>query len=383
MLYLDAAATSFPKAPAVAAAIVRCLEECGNPGRSGHSLASSGARLMFQARAKLARYFGVSDSKRVIFTSGCTAALNLVISGLLKAGDHVVTTVMEHNSVARPLRQLERAGRIQLTRVSADQYGRISPADFARACRPHTALAVVCHASNVNGTLQDIRGLKQAATHVPLLVDAAQTAGIVPIQIDEDGIDYLAFSGHKGLMGPPGIGGLCISALATIPRPMISGGTGSLSEHDVQPEFLPDRLESGTPNLIGIAGLSAAMDRMAQFQRGEVLQKHRDLCADFLDLTQHIDQLKIYGAAQIADLPQIATFSIRIGEFDPGTLAFRLEREWGILTRSGLHCAPWAHQALGTFPHGSVRISFSSTADIRDLQYTAQSLAQIAKNTQL
>jgi selenocysteine lyase/cysteine desulfurase len=254
MIYLDNAATTFPKPDKVWEAVVDCgKKNCGNPGRSGHEMSVKAAREVFKTREAAARIFHIVDSSRIVFTSNATAALNAAIHGFLKNGDHVIVSSMEHNSVMRPLEALRGKGLISFSTVQCSSAGELDPDDIRKTVRSNTRLIVLTHASNVCGTIMPVEDVKRLVPEIPLLVDAAQTAGVVPIDIQSTGIDLLAFSGHKGLYGPMGTGGLYVGAGISL-EPIIQGGTGSRSEELIQPEFLPDALESGTLNVPGLSG---------------------------------------------------------------------------------------------------------------------------------
>ena len=362
MIYLDNSATSWPKPPEVKEAIVRFLDEVGaNPGRSGHLLSVEAARILYETREALSLLFHVRDPLRIVFTLNATESLNLALKGLLKSGDHVITSSMEHNSVMRPLRALEKTG-LELSVTLCSPQGLLDPEDVKRAIRPNTRLIVLNHASNVTGTFLPVREVGRIAREHDLLflVDAAQTAGAYPIDVEEDWIDLLAFTGHKSLYGPQGTGGLVIGDRVNELRinPLKQGGTGSRSEFEEQPDFLPDRFESGTPNGVGIAGLWAGV----QFVLGRGVEKIRqhemNLVGKLLDGLGEMKRVKIYGSQAMGK--RIATLSFTIGDISPSEAAMRLEREFGVLCRPGLHCAPAAHRTIGTFPKGTVRFSLGA-----------------------
>lgn len=359
-LYLDHAATSFPKPPCVGEAMLDALATAGNAGRSAHSLALEGARILLRLRVSAGKLFGVGDAKRVVFTPGCTYGLNLVLRSL-PAGSHVVTTSMEHNAVARALTALAHRGQIEFTRVPSSAQGLVSPFDLASACTPRTRLAVVNHASNVCGAIQDIVRIREVLPpHVRLLVDASQTAGMAPIRVDANGLDYVAVSGHKGVLGPSGTGLLLIGSDAPSLEPLVCGGTGSASDSDRMPDFLPDALEAGTPNLPGAAGLRAGIEWVLARGIEQIVQQEQQFSQRFLEGVHSLKGVRLVGPDDVST--RTATFSLQLHDMDPGEVALRLEREFGILVRSGLHCAPWAHQTLGTLPQGTVRISWGATA---------------------
>ncbi len=375
MLYLDHAATGLPRAQGVTAAVTAALG-LANPGRSGHVGSLDAARSAHGARRIVAGHFGLNDSKRVVFTSGCTAALNTVLFGLLAPGDRVVTTALDHNAVARPLRALEAERGITVQVVGVDGEGFVDPETFGRAAGG-AALAVVNHASNVAGTIQDLAALRAATPGVPLLVDAAQTAGHLPFDVDGLGLDYVAISGHKGFRGPAGIGVLCIGAAAKTPRALIHGGTGSRSEHDTQPDFLPDALEAGTQNLSGIAGLAAAVAAADPAGFDAALGHAQALSGQFLAGLDALSGIRALGPQDPARRTPV--FGLAFDHRDPGAVALRLEREHGILGRAGLQCSPWAHEAFGTLPGGTLRLSFGPENTGEDVARTLAALESVCR----
>ena len=399
LIYLDNAATSFPKPPQVQEAMVHYMNEVGaNPGRAGHTLSVRASRIVQAARENIAGLFNVKDPSRIVFTLNVTEALNTVINGVVNPGDHVLTTSMEHNSVMRPLKHLEAAGMITLTAAPCDYKGFLKIDELEKMVRPETALVVVNHASNVCGTIQNLKRIREAIGPVPMLVDAAQTAGCFPIDVEADSIDFLAFTGHKGMLGPQGTGGFYIREGLTV-RPLKRGGTGSLSEEMEQPEFLPDALESGTQNNVGIAGLGAAVEFVLK-EGVERIRKHEtDLTADLLKRLYNAAGLTIYGPLD-AEL-QTATLSFTFDSImpmqdEPGftgcgsiNLAWmeegipvdeagdRLDDEHDILVRVGLHCAPMAHKTLGTYPDGTVRLSVGYFNTPEDIAFAANAIKKI------
>jgi cysteine desulfurase family protein len=335
----------------VSAAILRA----GNPGRSGHSLSLRSARDLFVARERLAELFGAADSSRFVFTENATAALNQAIKGFLKAGDHVVTTSVEHNSVMRPLRRMEQAG-VSVTVVPAGRDGIVDAKSVAGAFRPKTRLVAVVHASNVSGAIQPVGEIARAARRrgVLTLVDAAQTAGAIPIDLAELPVDLLAASGHKGLLGPQGTGFLYVRKGISL-VPLVEGGTGSRSEDDSQPDFFPDALESGTPNSVGIAGLAASLAWLLRKGVERVREKEAALLAELIDGMAGIPGVEMFGPMDPARCASLLSF--RVEGMDPAETGQRLEKRFGVLVRAGLHCSPNSHRTLGTFPEGTVRVS--------------------------
>jgi cysteine desulfurase family protein len=381
MIYLDNAATSWPKPPQVKEAIVKFMDEIGaNPGRSGHFLSIEAARIIYEAREALSVLFHVKDSSRVVFTLNATESINLALKGLLKYKDHVITSSMEHNSVMRPLRDLEKRG-IELTIVPCSKEGLLDPQEVERKIQSTTKMVVLNHASNVTGTLLPIIevGKIARAYNLLFLVDAAQTAGAYPIDVEKDGIDLLAFTGHKSLYGPQGTGGLVIGERINEKgmTPLKQGGTGSRSEFEEQPDFLPDRFESGTPNGVGIAGLLAGVQFVLGKGVEQIRQNERNLTERLIEGFKKIPQLKLYGPENQGN--RIATLSFNIAQLSPSDVAMRLERGNGILCRPGLHCAPAAHRTIGTFPEGTVRFSLSYLTSEWEVDQALQAVNHLAR----
>jgi cysteine desulfurase/selenocysteine lyase len=371
MIYFDNAATSWPKPPGVAEAMHHFMTHVGaNPGRSGHRLSVRAGRIVYEAREAVAELFNAPDPLRVVWSANVTEALNLVLRGYLRPGDHVITSSMEHNAVMRPLRALA-AGldgpAIELTVVPNSPQGFLEPADLLAALRPETALVVLNHASNVCGSLLPLRRAGQITREhgCLLLLDAAQTAGACPLDLEADRVDLLAFTGHKALGGPMGTGGLVIGPRVDVERlaPLKRGGTGSRSEREEQPDFLPDMCESGTANAVGLAGLLAGvrwvLDRGVEEIRTHEMALTRRLIDGLLD----IPGVRVYGGLDAAR--QMATISFNVAGLEPSQVGLRLDDEFDILCRVGLHCAPAAHKTLGTFPGGTVRFGLGAlnTAD--------------------
>ncbi len=375
MIYFDNTATSFPKPPCVAEAMMKFTTEIGaNPGRSGHRLAIESGRIVYSAREALAELFYITDPLRIVFTANVTEALNLALNGLVKPGDHVITSSLEHNSMMRPLRCLEQQG-IELTVVQCSPQGRLDPSNIESAIRPNTVMIALNHASNVIGTILPIAAVGQIARKhdLLLLVDAAQTAGVLAIDMERDGIDLLGFTGHKSLYGPMGTGGLVIGERVDLDafEPIKCGGTGSRSEQEQQPEFLPDKFESGTPNAIGLAGLNASVRWLLEQSLDQIRCHEIRLTKRLLDGLSSIAGVKIYGEQDPEN--QIATVSFNILGKEPSEIGLRLDEEFGILCRVGLHCSPASHKTVGTFPAGTVRfgLGFFNTEDEVDVAIAA------------
>ena len=381
MIYLDHAATSWPKPPEVIAAMASFLERAGgNPGRAGHRLSIDAGRIVYKTRETLAEFFNAADPLRVIFTQNATHALNLAIYGMLRHGDHVVTSGIEHNAVMRPLRFLEQNG-MRVSIVPCDRDGILDPQNLARAVEKNTRLVVVTHASNVTGTILPVAEIAAAAHRAGayLLVDAAQGAGAVPIDMRAMGIDLLAFAGHKGLQGPPGTGGLIIGEriqekdLAPITR----GGTGSRSESEFQPEDLPDKFESGTLNGPGIAGLDAGVRFV--LERGiESIRAHEiALVQKLTEGLGNIPSVRLYGPNDWEKRSAVVSFTS--DKHQASEIGFRLDEEFGILCRVGLHCAPAAHRAIGSFPGGTVRFAPGPQTAASEIDAAVAAVARILK----
>ncbi len=382
LVYLDNAAASWPNPPEVVAAMARFLTEIGaNPGRSGHQASVEAARVVYKAREAVAGLLGLSDPLRVVFTANATHALNLAIHGLLGPADHCVTTSMEHNSVMRPLRALEAEG-MGLTVVPCSPEGLLDPAAVERAILPETAMIVMNHASNVVGTLLPVAEVAAMARarKILLLVDAAQSAGAIPLDMEELGIDLLAFTGHKALLGPTGTGGLLIgeSVDPARLRPLTRGGTGSDSEMEAQPDFLPDRFESGTLNAVGLAGLAAAIGWLEEQGVDAIRARERDLTARLIEglrLTPHVE---VYGTLDA--VRQVGVVSFNLQDADPADVDLRLNEDFGISARVGLQCAPAAHKTIGTFPRGTVRFSLGPFTTADDIDYAVGAVRAVARD---
>jgi len=370
MIYLDNAATSFPKPPQVIRAMNDFLERAGgNPGRSGHRLSVEAGRIVYDAREAIAELFGARDPLRIIFTLNATHALNLALRGILRPGDRVVTTGIEHNAVMRPLRALERAG-VRVVVVPCARDGSLDWDALRDALRLGARLVVVNHASNVVGTILPVAEIARLAhaAGARVLVDAAQTAGVVPIDIEAMGIDLLAFTGHKGLYGPPGTGGLVLGERvdAAMIEPLMRGGTGSRSEFEEQPDDLPDKFECGTPNGVGIAGLGAGVRFVLERGIETIRADEVALTRALIEGLSEIPGVTVYGTHD-AEL-QTATVSFTVANRRVSEIGLRLDEEFGVLCRVGLHCAPAAHRTIGTFPEGTVRFAssvFTTLVEIR------------------
>jgi cysteine desulfurase/selenocysteine lyase len=384
MIYFDNAATSWPKPPGVAEAMTRFLNDVGaNPGRAAHRRAVESGRIVYDAREAVAELFNAPDPLRVVFGPNVTEALNLALHGYLRPGDHVITSSMEHNSVMRPLRALEQQG-VELTVVQCSPEGFLHPDDVEAAVRPNTVIIVLNHASNVVGTLLPVAEVGRIARQYDLLllVDAAQTGGAYPIDMQADDIDLLAFTGHKSLCGPMGTGGLIVGERVDVGRlyPLKQGGTGSRSEHEEQPDFLPDRYESGTPNAVGLAGLAAGVCWV--LERGvETIHAHEVALTQRLIVgLKGIPGVTVYGSLDAEC--QTATVSFNVDGMASSEVGLRLDDEYGVMCRVGLHCAPVAHKTIGTFPGGTVRFGLGAFNTAEEVDSALDAVRQLAREAE-
>ncbi|WP_432406040.1 aminotransferase class V-fold PLP-dependent enzyme [Wukongibacter sp. M2B1] len=368
MIYLDNAATSFPKPEEVYKAVDKCLREYGaNPGRSGHKLALKAGRSIYETRELMCELFNIDNPMQIIFTSNATDSLNLAIKGILKKGDHVITSSMEHNSLIRPIKTIEDIG-VENTIVDCSKEGFIEIEDIKKAIKKNTKLIAITHASNVTGTIMPIEKIGKLAKEndILMLVDAAQTAGVYDIDVKNMNIDLLAIPGHKGLMGPQGTGALYIREGVEL-RQMKEGGTGSKSESLLQPEIVPDRYESGTPNTPGIVAMGAGIKFILETGIDKIRKHEEELTEFMLTELKKIEQVKIYGPKD--SRKQASVISLNIGDIDSSEVSYILDQAFNVAVRSGLHCAPLAHKTLGTFEQGTVRFSigyFNKRKDIED-----------------
>lgn len=381
-IYLDQASTSFPKAPGVAQAMMDYLTMNGvNVNRGCYSSAYSAEEVIYETRQLLAELFHFSKCKNVIFTPNVTTSLNFILKGFLKPGDHILVSAMEHNAVMRPVVQLASSG-ISFDRIPCRTDGSMILEKVEELIRPETKAIVTLHASNVCGTRMPLDALGEICQRHQLyfVVDSAQTAGIVPINMDKMHIDALAFTGHKGLRGPQGTGGFLVSQeLAEQMEPLISGGTGSVSHTEEIPDFMPDRFESGTPNLPGINGLHEALLYLKTHSLQAINEKELSLTGYFLEQLQALDDtgrhIRIIGKKDLTD--RNAVVSIQTPEIDMSQVAWQLDNEYGVMTRVGLHCAPNAHKTLGTYPAGTIRFSFGPENTKNELDFAIQGLKKI------
>ncbi len=380
VIYFDNAATSYPKPEGVIRAMERFTREVGaSPGRSAHRLAIEAGRIVFEAREKISALFGVRNSSRVVLGMNATEGLNQGLMGLLRPGDHVITSPLEHNSVMRPLRYLEKEG-LEITILPCSSEGLLEPLDAEKSICKNTKMVVLNHGSNVTGTLQPVAEFGEICRKhgLLLLVDAAQSAGAFPIDMERDHIDLLAFTGHKALFGPQGTGGLVIGDRVREQEiiPMKRGGTGSRSALEEQPDFLPDLCESGTPNTVGLAGLSAGLDFIFREGLGKIREHEKRLTGRLLDGLRALAAVSIYGPQNVQE--QLSTVSFNIKGISPSEAGLKLDEKYGILCRVGLHCSPASHRTLGTFPEGTLRFSMGFFNTLEEVDRAVQAVSQIA-----
>lgn len=379
MIYLDNAATTFPKPEAVYNAMMDCMKNyCANPGRAGHKLAMKAAREIYDTRENIAKLFNIDNPMNIVFTNNATDSLNLAIKGVVNKGDHIITTSMEHNSVIRPIKALEKIG-VENTIVQCDEQGFLNVDDLENAIKPNTKLIVTTHASNVCGTLIDIKSISEIATkhNILYLIDASQTVGVYDIDLKAIKADMLAAPGHKGLLGPQGTGILYIREGLNIDI-LKEGGTGSRSEDLFQPDLLPDKYESGTHNTPGIVGLNEGVKFIFKEGIDKIKEHEEELCKYMLERLDEVPNIKIYGPKDANK--RASVISINIGNMDSGEITFLLDSEYDIATRSGIHCAPLAHKTLGTLEQGAVRFSIGYFNTKEEIDKAITALKQIAKN---
>ena len=377
MIYFDNAATTLRKPRCVIEAVTEAMGSMGNSGRGVHSGALSAARTIYDTRAALAKLFGAEGPERIAFTANSTEALNMAIKGLLAPGDHVITTALEHNSVLRPLYELEDRG-MELTILPADTLGNICCEDFEKEIRPTTRAIVTTHGSNLTGNLLDIEkiGSIARAHGLTYIVDASQTAGVFDIDVQRMNIDILCFTGHKGLLGPQGTGGLYVREGIEI-RPLLSGGSGVQTYLRSHPPQMPTVLEAGTLNGHGIAGLGAAVKYLQETGLDTIRQKEQALMRVFYEAVRQIPGITVYG--DFSSMERCAIVSLNVRDYDSGEVSDALSESYGIATRPGAHCAPLMHRALGTVDQGAVRFSFSHFNTEEEIKIAVSALQELAQ----
>lgn len=378
-VYLDNSSTSFPKPKVVADSIYNYLVNIGgNPGRANHSNALESNRYLYMAREEIASFFNYDKIENVIFTNNITSSLNILINGILKSGDHVITSSMEHNSVIRPLYNLKQTLNIELDIVNANSNGIINVDNIQKAIKPNTKLIVITHASNVTGSIQPIKEIGELCkkNNIYFILDSAQSAGVIDIDFKALSLNALAFTGHKSLLGPQGVGGFIIDdELNKICNPSILGGTGSLSHSLSQPDFLPDKFESGTLNIPGIIGLYEAI-KFIKSQGLSTIYEHNNYLRSYLiNGILDLGNFSIHG--EISSDKSTSCISITYSKLDVSELSYILDSDFNISNRSGLHCAPLAHKTIGTYPEGTVRLSLGYFNTEEEIRYTLDSLNKI------
>lgn len=380
-IYLDNASTTFPKPKNVTDSIYNFLTNIGgNPGRSNHDNGLQSNRLLLEAREVLASFFNFNKIENVIFTNNITTSLNILINGCSRNGDHIITSSMEHNSVLRPLINLKESGIIDLDIIDANSFGFINVEDFKNAIRPNTKYIILTQASNVIGSIQPIKKIGELCkdNNIYFILDTAQGAGVLDLDFKALNLSALAFTGHKSLFGPQGIGGFIISdELNEICNPYILGGTGSLSHSLIQPEFLPDKFESGTLNMPGIIGLMEGIKFIESQGLKTIYEKNTFLRKLLVSELKNINSIILYEDTNNENYTSCVSFNVK--NIDTAELSFILDSDFGIKNRSGLHCAPLAHKTIGSFPTGTVRLSLSYFNSKEDIEYTINSINKIVK----
>lgn len=377
MIYLDNAATTMQKPEEVIEAVVQAMHSMGNAGRGAHSASLEASRTIYDTRELLCRFFGGTDPRRLVFTSNSTESLNIAIKGLFEPGDHVITTMLEHNSVLRPLYEMEKRG-VELTIIPADKKGVIDYNDIEKAIRPNTKAVVCTHGSNLTGNLVDIERIGKITRKNGLLlvVDASQTAGVFPIDVEKMQIDVLCFTGHKGLLGPQGTGGMYVREGIQI-RPLKSGGSGVQTYSKSHPAEMPTALEAGTMNGHGIAGLHAAVEYIQRTGIDQIRKREQECMKRFYEGVIQLPGVKVYG--DFDDMNRCAIVSLNIGDYDSSEVSDELLTEYRISTRPGAHCAPLMHEALGTVEQGAVRFSFSHFTTDEEVDTAIKAIRELAE----
>lgn len=378
MIYLDNAATTMKKPEEVIEAVVQAMHSMGNAGRGAHGASLQASRTIYDTRELLCRFFGGTDPRQIVFTSNSTESLNIAIKGLFQPGDHVITTMLEHNSVLRPLYEMEEKG-VELTIIPADKKGVIDYNDIEKAIRLNTKAVVCTHGSNLTGNVVDIERIGKLTKQkgILLVVDASQTAGVFPVDVKKMNIDVLCFTGHKGLMGPQGTGGMYVREGLQI-RPLKSGGSGVQTYSKIHPLEMPTALEAGTMNGHGIAGLHAAVEYIQRIGMDQIRKREQECMKTFYEGVIQVPGVKVYG--DFHDMNRCAIVSLNIGDYDSSEVSDELLTEYGISTRPGAHCAPLMHEALGTVEQGAVRFSFSHFTTDEEVDIAIKAIRELAEN---
>ena len=376
MIYFDNAATTLHKPEEVIEAVVSAMKFMGNAGRGASAVAITANRSIYSARENIAEFFGAKDSSRVAFTSNSTEALNIAIKGVFNPGDHIITTVLEHNSVLRPIYEIEKKG-VEVDIVGCDEKGNVKYEEMEKAIKPNTKGIICTHGSNLTGNLIKLKRVSKICKEHNLIfiVDASQTAGIFPIDVEEDGIDILCFTGHKSLYGPQGTGGIYVREGIYV-RPLKSGGTGIKTFSHTQPEEMPTHLEAGTLNGHGIMGLSAGVDFVKRVGIDNIRKHEQELMWKFYNGIKDIENIKIYGDFTTSDRTPVVTFNI--GDYDSGDIEEELLENYEISCRAGGHCAPLMHKAMGTYSQGAVRFSFSYFNTLEEVECAITAIREIS-----
>lgn len=381
-VYMDNSATSYPKPEEVYNSVLHFMKDIGaNPGRGGYENALQSDRIVYSCRNSIAKFFNFSKIENIVFTQNITASLNILIKSVVKDGWHVITSSMDHNSVLRPLFGLKNSGKIELDVIECAEDGLIKVQELKALIKHNTKLVVISHASNVIGTIQPIEEIGHICKQkgIYLIIDSAQTAGVLDMDFAKLNCSALAFTGHKALLGPQGIGGFLIDDdLNSIATPFMEGGTGSQSQNTCQPEFLPDKFEIGTLNTPGIAGLASGLHYLNNEGLNNIRESEHYLTEAFIEALLNIESIKVYGIKDA--FKRTATISINSTKINNAELGYLLDSEYGIMVRTGLHCAPLAHKSIGTFPQGTLRFSFGPFNDIKDINYAVHALNSILKN---
>ena len=381
MIYLDNAATSFPKPERVYMEMTRCMRQyCANPGRGGHTMSMEAGRAVTKAREKISSFFNIKDPMRLCFTKNATEALNIAIKGGLEPGAHVITTCMEHNSVMRPLKTLERDIGIGFTIIEGNEFGEIDPDEFKKNIKKNTVMIISTLSSNVNGIIMPVKDIGRIAREagVAFLLDASQGAGSLSVDVEELNVDLLAFPGHKGLMGPQGTGGIYVREGVKL-RCLCEGGTGSNSESMYQPDFMPDFFESGTLNTPGIVGLCQGIEYINKKSIDKICKHKHNLTVRLLEGIKEITGARLYSRLEKAGNSGIA--AVNFDGFDSTEISYILDREFKTATRAGIHCAPIAHRKLGTSETGIVRFSPGYFNTVNEIDFVIRALEKISRKT--
>jgi len=381
-IYLDNAATSFPKAPGVSESMCAYINNIGcNINRGAYSSSYGAEETVFETRELICKLFNFQKPENVIFSKNITESLNVIIKGLFKQGDHIIVSSMEHNAVMRPLNSMVSRG-IEYSKVQCNILGELNIEALIKEIKPNTKAIIITSASNVCGTIMPLKEIGQVAkkNNIYFIIDSAQGAGFIPMNYQSLGADIIAFTGHKGLLGPQGIGGFIINdELAALVNPLIEGGTGSLSEEEVQPPYMPDKFEAGTLNIPGIFGLNASLKYLLSTGVDTIREKELFLTQKFIEEVKNIPGAKLIGIPSINNRTAVISIEFTSDTIDNGIIAHYLSNDYGIMTRCGLHCAPSAHKTLGTFPNGTVRFSFGHNNTLEEVEYTIESINKCIK----